>query len=143
MLRTILIVLRYYCELVRCNELTFVLISQVANESTPLVISRVVLSEFATILPKLGDDQHVKIAQIAIEKIQPRVVAFEDQISVIRENLSKVFEENEQWVDAAKILIGIPLESGQRCVSEPFWPTFEQLKNSWPLVDTTEPTSLA
>lgn len=102
--------------LIGCNELTFALISQVAAESTPLVISRVVLSEFASLLPKLEADLHVKIAQVAIEKIQPRVVAFEDQISVIRENLSKVFEEHEQWVDAAKILIGIPLESGQRYV---------------------------
>lgn len=94
----------------------FVFVSQVANESTPLVISRVVLQEYATSLPKLEAEQHVKVAQVAIEKIQPRVVAFEDQISIIRENLSAVFEEHEQWNDAAKILLGIPLESGQRCV---------------------------
>ena len=92
------------------------MVSQVASESTALVISRVVLQEFAVGLKQLEPEQHVKVAQIAIEKIQPRVVAFEDQISVIREDLSKVFEDNEQYVEAAKILIGIPLESGQRCV---------------------------
>lgn len=97
-------------------DVVFGLVSQVASESTALVISRVVLQEFAVGLKNLEAEQHVKVAQIAIEKIQPRVVAFEDQISVIREDLSKVFEENEQYVEAAKILIGIPLESGQRFV---------------------------
>lgn len=92
-------------------------VEHIASENTPLVISRVVLQEYALGLPQLDPEQHVKVAQIAIEKIQPRVVAFEDQISVIRENLSKVFEENEQWVEAAKILIGIPLESGQRVLA--------------------------
>ena len=74
------------------------------------------LQDYAVSLKQLEPEQQVKVAQIAIEKIQPRVVAFEDQISIIREDLSKVFEDNEQWVEAAKILIGIPLDSGQRYV---------------------------
>lgn len=102
-------------------DVVFGLLSQVASESTALVISRVVLQEFAVGLKNLEPEQHVKVAQIAIEKIQPRVVAFEDQISVIREDLSKVFEDNEQYVEAAKILMGIPLESGQRCVYGEHW----------------------
>lgn len=102
-------------------DVVFGLVSQVASESTALVISRVVLQEFAIGLKNLEPEQHVKVAQIAIEKIQPRVVAFEDQISVIREDLSKVFEDNEQYVEAAKILMGIPLESGQRCVDGKHW----------------------
>lgn len=92
------------------------MVSQVSSEATALVISRIVLQDYAVSLKQLEPEQQVKVAQIAIEKIQPRVVAFEDQISIIREDLSKVFEDNEQWVEAAKILIGIPLDSGQRCV---------------------------
>lgn len=92
-------------------------VEHIASEQTALVISRGVLQEYAASLKNLEPEQHVRVAQVAIEKIQPRVVAFEDQISTIRENLSAVFEENEQWQEAAKILIGIPLESGQRVLT--------------------------
>jgi COP9 signalosome complex subunit 4 len=53
-------------------------------------------------------------AHFALEKIQPRVVAFEEQVSVIRVNLAKLYEGEEEWKEAAKILIAIPLDTGQR-----------------------------
>lgn len=53
-------------------------------------------------------------AHYALEKIQPRVVAFEEQVSVIRVDLAKLYEDEEEWKEAAKILIAIPLDSGQR-----------------------------
>jgi len=46
------------------------------------------------------------------------VVAFEEQVSVIRVNLAKLYEGEEEWKEAAKILIAIPLDTGQR-VLEP------------------------
>jgi len=83
------------------------------DEKTPLVISRTLLSPFATSLPKLSSDMHKEIAHYALEKIQPRVVAFEQQVSAIRLELAKLYEEEEEWKDAAKVLIAIPLDSGQ------------------------------
>jgi len=53
-----------------------------------------------------------------LEKIQPRVVAFEEQVSIIRVELAKLYEEQDECKDAAKILIAIPLDTGQR-VLEP------------------------
>lgn len=82
-----------------------------ASESTALVISRQVLQDFAVKLPDLGKELNKEVAIYTLEKVQPRVVAFEEQISTIREDLAKIYEEEEAWVDAAKTLIGIPLES--------------------------------
>jgi COP9 signalosome complex subunit 4 len=75
------------------------------------VISRIVLIDFAQGLVVLPQEQHIEIATYSIEKFQPRVVAFEEQVSIIRENLAAIYEEQEEWIEAAKTLIGIPLES--------------------------------
>jgi COP9 signalosome complex subunit 4 len=88
------------------------------EERTPLVISRTMLQHFAVLLPKLPEELHTEVANYALEKIQPRVVAFEEQVSVIRLNLATLYELQEEWKDAAKVLIGIPLDTGNR-VLEP------------------------
>jgi len=49
-----------------------------------------------------------------LDRIQPRVVAFEEQVSLIRMNLSILYEAEEEWKDAARVLQGIPLDTGQR-----------------------------
>eukprot|EP01116_Phalansterium_solitarium_P015836 TRINITY_DN353_c1_g1_i12.p1 TRINITY_DN353_c1_g1~~TRINITY_DN353_c1_g1_i12.p1 ORF type:complete len:417 (+),score=127.58 TRINITY_DN353_c1_g1_i12:67-1251(+) len=84
------------------------------DDKTPLVISRTLLQAFASSLPLLPAEEHMQIAHYALERIQPRVVAFEEQVSVIRLDLAKLYEAEEQWKEAARILIGIPLDSGQR-----------------------------
>jgi len=88
------------------------------EDATPLVISRTLLQAFAVALPSLEADLHKEIGHYALEKIQPRAVAFEEQVSVLRVNLAKVYESEEEWREATKILIGIPLDTGQR-VLEP------------------------
>jgi len=37
-------------------------------------------------------------------------VAFEEQVSVIRTQLAKIYEEEEEWKEAAKVLMAIPLD---------------------------------
>jgi len=71
------------------------------------------------------------VAIFALEKIQPRVVSFEEQarggrrrcpaqpltrpqVALIRESLANLFESEESWSSAAQALAGIELESGQR-----------------------------
>jgi len=89
-----------------------------ASDSTPLIISRVVLQEFAQALPALEADLHVAVAQYAIEKLTPRVVASEEQLGVVRESLAAIFEEREEWTDAAKVLAGISLESNRMLTAD-------------------------
>jgi len=93
-------------------------VDHMLEEKTPLVISRTMLQQFALALPKLSSETHKDIAGYALEKIQSRAIAFEEQVSLIRLDLSKVYEAEEEWKEAAKILIAIPLDSGNR-VLEP------------------------
>lgn len=84
------------------------------SESTPLVVSRLVLQEFTTKVASLSSELQKEVASYAISKIQSRVVAFEEQVSTLRENLSSIYEDEGEWIEAAKLLVGIPLDSGQR-----------------------------
>jgi len=93
-------------------------VTHMLDEKTPLVISRTLLHAFATGLSNLPPSAHKEIAHFALDKIQPRVVAFEEQVSIIRVNLAGLYEDDEEWKEAAKILIAIPLDTGQR-VLEP------------------------
>ena len=50
----------------------------------------------------------------ALERIQPRVVSFEEQVTVIREALAALHEREEEYTRAAQTLAGIDLDSGAR-----------------------------
>ena len=43
----------------------------------------------------------------------PRVVSFEEQVSVLREGLAKLYQDEEDWSRAAQVLAGIDLDSGE------------------------------
>ncbi len=84
------------------------------DEATPLVISRTLLHAFSLVLSDLPPATQKDIGLYTLEKVQPRVVAFEEQVSTIRIQLAKIYENEENWREAAKILVAIPLDSGQR-----------------------------
>jgi len=92
-------------------------IDHMIEESTPLVISRTLLQVFATSLRELPSEVQKAVGHYTLDKIQPRVVAFEEQVSIIRIQVAKIYEKEENWREAAKILIAIPLDSGQRFLS--------------------------
>jgi COP9 signalosome complex subunit 4 len=48
-----------------------------------------------------------------LEKIQSRVVSFEEPVTIIRENLAALLEKEENWAKAAQVLSGIDLDSGR------------------------------
>lgn len=50
----------------------------------------------------------------------PRVVSFEEHITLIREKLGDLFESKGDWTKAANILAGIDLESSMRKVDDEF-----------------------
>ena len=43
----------------------------------------------------------------ALERTQPRVVSFEEQVTTLRENLAALLESEERWAAAAAVLAGI------------------------------------
>ena len=84
------------------------------NENVSLVVSRIVLTEVATALTKLSDEVSKDVAHYTLEKVQPRVISFEEQVAAIRKHLSLIYENQQQWREAATVLTGIPLETGQK-----------------------------
>ncbi|XP_033644170.1 COP9 signalosome complex subunit 4-like [Asterias rubens] len=90
------------------------LIEALVNETVSLVISRQLLTEVSNHLSTLTDEISKKVCHFMIEKVQPRVVSFEEQVATVRQHLSGIFEREQAWRDAANILVGIPLETGQK-----------------------------
>ncbi|XP_038060108.1 COP9 signalosome complex subunit 4-like [Patiria miniata] len=90
------------------------LIEALVYESVSLVISRQLLTEVSNQLGTLSDVLSKKVSHFMIEKVQPRVVSFEEQVATVRQHLAGIFEREQSWRDAANILVGIPLESGQK-----------------------------
>jgi len=93
-------------------------VEHVTSEDVPLVISRQVLGDLAAALPQLPRDQLKALGGLLLERIQPRVSSFEEQASTVREHLATVFEAEEDWTQAAKMLAGIPLDSGIRVLED-------------------------
>jgi COP9 signalosome complex subunit 4 len=80
-----------------------------------LVITRPVLVDFVARLDLIADlEARKKVLLVALEKVQPRAVSFEEQASDLRVKLVDIYESEGDHSAAARTLQGITLESGQR-----------------------------
>ncbi|KAJ7294929.1 hypothetical protein O6H91_01G067900 [Diphasiastrum complanatum] len=95
-------------------------VEHMVSDEVPLVVSRQLLQIFSQELSKLEPEAHKEIAQYALAQFQPRVVSFEEQVSLIREGLAELYENEEQWSKAAHILSGIDLDSGIRMLDDTY-----------------------
>lgn len=93
-------------------------VQHLVSEEVQLAVSRQVLLGLAQSLKGLQPAQLKDIGLFTLEKMGPRVVSFEEQVSVIREELALVYEKEEDWGQAAKMLAGIPLDSGIRVLDD-------------------------
>jgi len=108
-------------------------IDHLLAEEVPLVVSRQVLQELASSLQAclatelkagapgaavLGSNDLKEVGGYVLDMSVARAVSFEEQISSIRETLSTVYEKDEDWSSAAKMLAGIPLDSGIRVLDD-------------------------
>lgn len=89
----------------------------VVNEHVSLVISRQLLSDVGNQLAQLADDVSKVISHFTLDKVLPRVISFEEQVANIRQHLAQIYEREENWREAANVLVGIPLETGQKYTS--------------------------
>ncbi|KAI9001005.1 hypothetical protein BD414DRAFT_451916 [Trametes punicea] len=98
------------------------LVDNVVNqESVGLVISRSVLSELVKALSEgriKNRDQRKRIVEDTLSIVHPRIVSYEEQVNSLRFQLADILEEEEQWSDAARVLMGISLDSGQRALPD-------------------------
>lgn len=89
-------------------------IEAIVNENVSLVISRQVLTDVGSHLTKLDDAVSKQVSHFTLEKVQPRVISFEEQVASIRQHLADIYEREQSWREAANVLVGIPLETGQK-----------------------------
>ncbi|KAJ8680667.1 hypothetical protein QAD02_016454 [Eretmocerus hayati] len=91
-----------------------VFIEAIVNENVSLVISRQVLTDVSNRLQMLPDEISKAVSHYTLDKVQPRVISFEEQVASIRQHLADIYERNQNWREAANVLVGIPLETGQK-----------------------------
>lgn len=89
-------------------------VEAIVNEHVSLVISRQILTDVGVQLSKLPDDISKVVSHFTLDKVQPRVISFEEQVAGIRQHLADIYERNQNWREAANVLVGIPLETGQK-----------------------------
>ena len=89
-------------------------IEAIVNENVSLVISRQLLSEVAMEMAKVEDSISKAASHYTLDIVQPRVISFEDQVGLIRQHLADIYEKEQNWKQAAQVLVGIPLETGQK-----------------------------
>jgi COP9 signalosome complex subunit 4 len=115
------------------------LVDTVVNqESVGLVVGRQVLSELVKSLGggTIKDSElRKRIVEDTLATVQPRITSYEEQVSTdmilfifvcaigieicvqvnsLRFQLADLLEEEEEWSEAARVLMGISLDSGQR-----------------------------
>ncbi|KAG0347832.1 hypothetical protein BG004_006855 [Podila humilis] len=98
-------------------------VTAATEESVGLVVSRQALSDLTAAVEnaqQLPAENKKRIYKHALEKVQGRVVSFEEQVSSIRNNLAGIYEDEEDWAEAAQVLMGIPLDSGHRIISNEY-----------------------
>ncbi|CAK0738357.1 hypothetical protein CVIRNUC_001031 [Coccomyxa viridis] len=96
-------------------------VDHMLSDNVPLVVSRQLLGAFTNeIKGKLLRDVHKEIATFTLDKLQPRVVSYEEQVTSLREQLADVLIDEEDWNKAAKTLAGIDLDSGMRLVDDEY-----------------------
>jgi len=81
------------------------------------IISRPILKEYSQQLSRIQNlDDRKKLALASLEIIKPREVGFEEQVHLIRESLAELYQKEEEYIEAAKVLRGIPID--QRVMSD-------------------------
>lgn len=94
-------------------------VDSILGESLGIVAARPLLGAYVEALRSLSSSAaKIEAGRHALQALESRVVSFEEQDASIREIVADAFQEQEDYVDAAKILQGIQLESSQRKVSD-------------------------
>ncbi|KAJ7638846.1 hypothetical protein FB45DRAFT_904030 [Roridomyces roridus] len=92
----------------------------VNHDDVGLVVGRQVLSEFVKILGE-GTVKQPELRKALVEDtlatIQPRIVSYEEQANILRFQLADILEEEEDWSDAAQVLMRTSLD-GQRAMAD-------------------------
>ncbi|MCJ1396406.1 COP9 signalosome complex subunit 4, partial [Xylographa bjoerkii] len=94
-------------------------VDSVLGDTLGIVAARPLIGAYVEALRVVpSPDVKIESGRYALEALQSRVVSFEEQDASIREILADAFQEQEDYVEAARILQGLQLESSQRKVPD-------------------------
>ena len=94
-------------------------IDSILGDAIGIVSARPLLSAAVDFVGSIQDAEiKVSTGTHALQALEPRRVSFEEQDSKLRETLADAYQEQEEFLEAAKMLQGIQLESSQRVVSD-------------------------
>ena len=94
-------------------------IDSVLGDNVGIVAARPLLASAVEAVKALQSSQdQIAVGQHALQSLQARVVSFEDQDAAIREILADAYQKEEEWVESAKVLQGINLDSSQRKIED-------------------------
>jgi COP9 signalosome complex subunit 4 len=94
------------------------IIDAIFADSLGIVASRALSTSFVNILTTVkSNETKVEVGEHAVGIFQSQSSSYEEQNAQIRELMASAYEEDEDFLSAAKILAGIPLESQQRKVT--------------------------
>jgi COP9 signalosome complex subunit 4 len=94
-------------------------VSHMADEKTPLVVSRALLQAFVQQLVKAGGEGmsvgvQKTLSEGAVQRLSPRASHFEDTLAALREHLSSLYDAAGDAKSAAEQLLAIPLDNSAR-----------------------------
>lgn len=95
------------------RRVTAQLVDGSANVS--LVIARPAINALIT---RIADSE--ELLTFALERLTHRISVFEEQVCRLREVLASRFEAQHEYLEAARTLQGISLESGQRVIGDDY-----------------------
>ena len=94
-------------------------INSILGESLGIVAARPLLASAVTAIRSLqSSDAKIEVGTHALRALESRVVSFEEQDAELRYTLADAYEAQEDWLESAKVLQGIQLESSQRKVDD-------------------------
>ena len=102
----------------RAGDLTN-FIESILGETLGVVASRALLASAVkaiTLLP--SPTEKIAVGTSSLTCLEPRVVSFEEQDAQLRYILADAYEAQDEWIESAKVLQGINLESSQRKISD-------------------------
>ena len=94
-------------------------IDSILGDNLGIVNARPLLKTAVEAIRSISDiDNKISAGNHALQTLEPRVVSFEEQDATIREVLADAYQENDEFLEAARMLQGIQLESSQRRISD-------------------------
>ncbi|KAL3981773.1 PCI domain family protein [Acanthocheilonema viteae] len=89
----------------------------VNKETVSMVVSRQFVTDIVATLDDLKPSLVKEVAKALLNIVQSRLISYEEQVTQLRFRLADLYEADGESGEAAKILMAIPLETGQRTYS--------------------------